>query len=236
MTSLKLKIMTIAAIFCTETALASGIPVVDAAAIAQVVLQLEQLKKEYDMITNHYNQSVSIYSNFTGSRGLGMIHYDPSLRSLIPANVRVGIRQAMRLGKSALSGEALKIFEEGGFGEICDGLTGSGQELCLKEQSGKAQYQAYLQESQKLAQSRLENIESLMQQINTAEDAKAISDLSARIQAEQTALEATKLHASLQLQELERMQAQIMAMEREKRHQKVFRKLSDAELRAALGG
>lgn len=226
----------IAAIFCSESALASGIPVVDAAAITQIVLQLEQLKKEYDVITNNYNQAVSTYRNFTGSRGLGMIHYDPSLRSLIPANIRVGIRQAMRLGKSALSADALQIFEEGGFGEICNGLVGSGQDLCMKEQAGKAQFQAYLQESQQLAQSRLDNIERLMQQINSAEDAKAISDLSARIQAEQTALEATKLHASLQLQELERMQAQLIAMEREKRHQQVFRKLSNAELSAALGG
>ena len=69
-----------------ETASASGIPTVDASAIAQAVLSLEQLKNTYAQIVQQYNQAVSTYQNFTGNRGLGMIFYNPELRQFLPNN------------------------------------------------------------------------------------------------------------------------------------------------------
>lgn len=231
---MKKLIISLVGLSCIQSTMASGIPVVDVASITQAVLTLQQLKTQYEQITNQYNQAVRTYSNFTGNRGLGLIHYDASLRSLLPADARQNLSQVMRLGKSALSGEALAIFNEGGYADVCDGLGKSSKNSCLNEQASKAQYQAYLQKSAQVANQRLQNIERLMGQINSATDAKAIADLSARISVEQAALEATKLHASLQLQELERYQNQLMHLEQQKQHRKTFTKVSDADIARLL--
>lgn len=232
---LKKSLFFIASCLIGQSALATGIPVVDVSAITQAVLTLQQLKSEYEVITNQYNQAMRTYQNFTGNRGLGMIHYNPSLRSLLPAEARSALRKAMRLGQSGLSGEALRIFNEGGYGDVCNGLGRGQRELCMNQQAGHAQYQAFLSDSASVAAKRLQSIESLMAQINTATDAKAIADLNARISVEKAALEATKLNASMQLMELEKMQAQIHEMERQKQHTKTFSRVSRSQLAASLG-
>lgn len=231
---MKKLIISLVGLSCIQSTMASGIPVVDVASITQAVLTLQQLKTQYEQITNQYNQAVRTYSNFTGNRGLGLIHYDASLRSLLPADARSNLRQVMRLGKMALSSEALSIYNEGGFEEVCRGLSGTAKNICVNEQAGKAQYQAYLQQSAQVANQRLQNIERLMGQINSATDAKAIADLSARISVEKAALEATKLHASLQLQELDRIQNQLLDVERQKQHSKTFSKVSEADIASLL--
>ena len=50
---------------------ASGIPVVDASAIAQAVQQLTQLQQMYSQLQAQYNTAVNTLNNFTGTRGLG---------------------------------------------------------------------------------------------------------------------------------------------------------------------
>lgn len=231
----KKSLFLISCVLSGNSAFATGIPVVDVGSITQAVLTLQQLKNEYEVITNQYNQAMRTYQNFTGNRGLGLIHYDTNLRSLLPAEARSTLRTVMRLGKSGLSGEALKIFNEGGFENACNGLRRNQRQYCINQQAGRAQYQAYLRESANVASRRLQNIESLMGQINQATDAKAIADLSARISVEKAALEATKLNASLQLMELEKMQDQLEDMERQKQHSHVFSRMTKAELAASLG-
>ncbi len=63
----------------TSGAFASGIPTVDAAAIAQMVQQLTQLQQMYSQLQAQYNTAVSQLNAITGNRGLGMIHYDSKL-------------------------------------------------------------------------------------------------------------------------------------------------------------
>ena len=65
-----LAVMLSAGVCSGTSALASGIPTVDAAAIAQMVQQLTQMQQMYSNMVQQYNTAVNTLQNFTGTRGL----------------------------------------------------------------------------------------------------------------------------------------------------------------------
>lgn len=75
-----------AGMYSGTSALASGIPTVDAAAIAQMVQQLTQMQQMYSNMVQQYNTAVNTLQNFTGTRGLGLVDYNLNLRSLVPTS------------------------------------------------------------------------------------------------------------------------------------------------------
>ena len=96
---------------CSGTsALASGIPTVDAAAIAQMVQQLTQMQQMYSNMVQQYNTAVNTLQNFTGTRGLGLVDYNLNLRSLIPTSARSRLNGIMN-GTSSLSLSLIHISE-----------------------------------------------------------------------------------------------------------------------------
>ena len=170
---------------------ASGIPVVDASAIAQMVQQLTQLQQMYSQLQAQYNTAVNTLNNFTGTRGLGMFGYNTALRQFLPSNFESQMRNVLNGGVSQLTGAARTIYDNLNLGARCATLNGEDKAFCEKQGASFAQYQAFADEGKKAVDQRLQNIENLMKQIDSATDAKAIADLSARIQAEKVAFEAS---------------------------------------------
>ena len=81
---------------------------------------------------------------------------------------------------------------------------------------------------------RLEKVELLMQQINSATDAKAIADLSARIQAEQVALSSSKLAAEFQQAQMNQQAEIVKEQARQEAMKQIFPELTQEDVKNAL--
>lgn len=224
-------------IFSTEAS-ASGIPVVDAAAIELAQKhQLEnfaQMLKDYQQMVLQYQQAVNTYKNFTGTRGFGMAFYDLNLRQFLPSNFESQIRNAVSGGLNSLSTEGKALFDEWRLGEVCSNLPAKDKTVCEREQAGFAEFNAMMQKGRETVSQRLSRMENLISQIQTATDAKAIADLSAQIQAEKNAFDASREVAASQIEQAKAMRELQERNIAQIEHQTVFRRLSDAEISEQL--
>ena len=220
-----------AGMYFGTSALASGIPTVDAAAIAQMVLT--QMQQMYSNMVQQYNTAVNTLQNFTGTRGLGLVDYNLNLRSLIPTSARSRLNGIMN-GTSSLSSLGRDIFNRLKLGDACSNLDGEVKQNCLKAREFEAEQQAVLEEAANTANQRLQNIESLMSRINTATDAKSIADLSARIQAEQVALQSSQLAAQFQQTQMNKQNELVRQQAEREAHQKMFPRMTQADIQRAI--
>ena len=215
---------------------ASGIPVLDGAALElaqQHQLQnFAQMLKDYEQMILQYQQAVSTYKNFTGSRMLGLVDYDTALRQFLPSNAKSRLSSIMNGG--SLSSLGKEFFDRLNLGAACENFEGEVKEYCLKSQNYKAETQAVLEESRQNVEKRLQKIESLMTRINSAEDAKTIADLSARIQAEQVALSASQNAAEFQKAAMKQEAAEVEKTARQEAMKKMFPEITEADMNAAL--
>ena len=58
---MKKRLCTLATLFVISNAMATGIPVFDGAAATNFITQWTQMLKDYQMLTQQYNQAVQIY-------------------------------------------------------------------------------------------------------------------------------------------------------------------------------
>ncbi|MDR0564682.1 MAG: P-type DNA transfer protein VirB5 [Azoarcus sp.] len=174
-------------------ALATGIPVIDGLAqgtrvinhvedIAKYVEQIAELKAQYDALVAQYNA-------ITGSRNLGDILNNPALREYMPEDWQGGF-DSLKDGYNGLSGQAKSIYDKYKVFDSCGSASGAaGKAQCYSRALKGAQDKANWTKAYDSAKSRIGQIESLMQKINTTKDAKAIAELQGRIQAEQALLQ-----------------------------------------------
>ena len=215
-------------------AAAPGLPVVDPTAIAQMVQQLTQLQQMYSQLQAQYNTAVNTLNNFTGTRGLGMFGYNTALRQFLPSNFESQMRNVLNGGVSQLTGAARAIYDNLNLGARCATLNGEDKAFCEKQGASFAQYQAFADEGKKAVDQRLQNIENLMKQIDSATDAKAIADLNARIQAEKVAFEASQLSAQMQLASQKALNEKMLQEQALNKHQKAFQPLAEEEILKGL--
>lgn len=215
----KVLISSAIALALTGKVAASGVPTVDLAAIAQAVQTVAQLKAQYEMLTNQYSQMQQQYQSMTGSRGLGMIFHDPAVQHLMTQEASRSLSSVFAVGKSALSREALEIYNARGFDRECQGMTEEARLSCEKGMAATAAYQAHLQSTARVAKERMNTVVHLMGQINQVHDSKAIADLQARIQAEQVQLQLAEAEARSYASELNYM----MQSEDELRYQRALK-------------
>lgn len=172
---------------------ASGIPVVDAAALTQALQTYVQLGRQYETLVSQYNEQVKAYKSMNGSRMLGKLLWSPELRSLLPADYQRALDAAAASGRAGLSGEALALFNRYGMDAACGALSGAARAACEKEAAAAAQTGALFASAGRSIEARSRSIEELMAAINNAQDPKAIADLGARINAETAALTAERI-------------------------------------------
>lgn len=177
----------------------SGIPTVDAAAITQMLQQLLQLQQMYQQLQQQYETAVSTLNNFSGTRGLGMLYYDPNLKRFLPEGFNDRMRSVIDSGVSALSERGLRIYNEQKMDSACSGLKNQSKLECEKIQAAKAEYQSGLETARDNVQLKYDNILKLQQAINSTTDSKAIQELSARIQSEQSTLAASQAATNYEL-------------------------------------
>jgi type IV secretion system protein VirB5 len=156
---------------------------------ATMVQQLEQMQ-------NQFKQMELEYSSITGSRNLGDILNDPSLKEYLPDNwqsVYSGIRNG---GYEGLSGSAKALRDASKIFDACEKVINpTEKKICNAQAVKPAQDQSFANDAYQKSKERVDQIEGLMQEINNTNDPKAIAELAARIQAEQALIqnEQTKL-------------------------------------------
>lgn len=176
------KMVTVVSIgFTMGSAFATGIPTFDGAAAANAVQQLlhmtEQIQNQKQQITQ-LQQQLTIN---TGSRNLGSIMNNPLLRQYLP-NDWQQVYSNMKNGKSGMTTSARVLAEAAGLFDTCKNITNQSQKQTCENKMGQvAQNKSNLMKALEATQTRLNQIDSLMAQINQTKDPKSIAELQARI-------------------------------------------------------
>jgi type IV secretion system protein VirB5 len=195
----QLTLLIAASLFCASTQ--AQIPVTDGASIATNILNqaetIAQWTSQYQQMINQINQMEKEYASLTGKRNLGAIFNDPQFRQYLPSDWQSVYDQIQQGGYSGLTGDAQTIFDENKISDArCRSFASEQQRIICEAGSAKpSQDLAFEKNAYEKSKARLNQIDSLMNQINQTSDPKAIAELDARIATEQAAIqnEQTKL-------------------------------------------
>jgi type IV secretion system protein VirB5 len=172
--------------------------------------QYSQMAQQYSQLVNQYNQAVTTHNSMNGARGMNSLVNDPALRRYLPNEWG----QAMNLlnspgGYTGLQSKINGIRSAAQVTSIADtGLdpnSATGRAF-VGAQNQAAMNRALSEEGYKQASDRITAIQTLIDKVGDAPDAKDVADLQARIQAEQVMVqnELVKLHLMSQLQQAQR--------------------------------
>lgn len=183
---------------------AQGIPVFDGAAVASMAIQLTndttKIKHLYDQLTNMRDQLKAM----TGGRGMENVMRNEMVRDYLPSDWKsVGDllnNTAGQYGQIAQSAQSTANANAVLKPEDLARLSPELRALAVRARNSAATQQALASSSYNNASANVQRLQVLMDQIKSANDMKAISDLQARINAEQLMLQndAIKLNQASQ--------------------------------------
>jgi type IV secretion system protein VirB5 len=180
---------------------AGGIPVIDVANLAEGVLQYVELIEQYNMLVDQYNKAVEQYDSLNGIRGMADLVNNPDLRQYLPEDFQSILDGGYGNWESIRDAYKKLKIEDTPIGTDTD--TAKAFEQITKQ---AAVNRATTEDAYSKASQRFTDIQTLLDKVNDAPDAKDIADLQARIQAEQVMLqnENIKLAMLAQLQKAQR--------------------------------
>lgn len=205
-----MKLKAIAVGMCLGIALPSfnvgaQIPVTDAASLTNSIQnQIQNYAKFVEQVQSlqqQIEQARQQYDALTGNRGFGDLFNNPALREYLPAEW-TGLYDAVQNGNVAgISGrvdDLIASTRAGSIEEISADIAARRARLAaVNRATGEAGFDAAMQ--------RTQQIQSLIGQISSTQDPKAIAELQARIAGEQAAVanEMAKLQLVAMLQQAE---------------------------------
>lgn len=184
----------------TASLQADGIPVFDRSNMAHQLKELAHLVEQIRTLQRQLDQAEQQYKALTGHRGFGRRFYDPNLRKALPLEWRKVYDSLQEAGQGARGVQDILQKER---------FSGSIEEMQKhiqdRRQRTTATHKAMGLKAYQGTQARLDQIESLMDEIDQTDDPKAIAELQARIAIEQAAIEneMTKIQLISQLQRAE---------------------------------
>jgi len=166
------------------------ISVNDSASIQQQVrTQAETMAKwqaQYNQMMQQLEQAKRHYEALTGTRGLGQIINDSSLREYLPNDWQKVYDDIRAQGYAGLKGRGAQIYQENKIFDSCTHLKSDDhRKVCEAQAVKSAQDKGFLLEAYDTINKRMKQIDQLMGQINTTQDPKSIAELQARINIEQ---------------------------------------------------
>ena len=181
----------------SSTATAQGIPVFDAANVAQAISEVAQLEQQVQ-------QEIQLFKSLNGSRGFGALLSNPVVANSLPSNWLSVYTAIQNGGYAGLTGSAQALRQASQIYN-CEDQTGNDQQLCQRQLNKPFQDKAFGMQAYQTELQELNQIQSLMQQIDATQDPKGVAELQARIQAESTTVgnEMTKLQLFKMLSEAE---------------------------------
>lgn len=181
---------TIAFVFALAFArgVAAQIPVVDAANLGQQVQQVASWVQQLKAMADQVEQARQQYASLTGNRGYGQLLNDPRLRQYLTGN-ETPSSQALRQRYG---------------GNTCSYLS-SQEAIQYCNNAASQPYQDYDQIANAIAvaNQKPQQIQALIDQINSTDDPKAIAELQARIAGEQASMQNESMKLQLTLQQMQ---------------------------------
>ena len=187
---------------------AVGIPVIDVAALTQLLQQMQYWLQQIQLMKNQLDQAQQAYRAVTGPRGMQNL-LAGSLRNYLPPdwNQMIGVlnnASATYNGLAAQVQTAMNANAVLSTGQVA-ALSARDRQILVKGRQAAALVQVTSQAAYENTSQRFGAIQQLINAIGAAGDAKAIADLQGRISAEQAMLqnEQTKLQVLFQTAQAE---------------------------------
>jgi len=166
---------------------AQGIPVIDIANLIQTITQvlndITKIANQVEQIEALQNQLASI----NGMRNLGSVYDSAALKNYVPANAYNLVNAVDSSGYGGLTATS-KTLRDAQMIYNCLDRSGSARTDCQAGLAQPYQQKGLLQDAMQAASGRLDQIKSLMTQINGTSDQKAVLEIQARIGAENAML------------------------------------------------
>lgn len=211
------KLVLIFAALAGSQAANAGIPVIDAANLAnslqQVIAwgqQYEQMVQQINQLQAQITQAQQTFNSLNGIRGMASLVNNPALRTYLPPDWNQALNvMSSPGGYTGLSGSITAIRDAAKLVNLADTGLDSGSsagKAFVASQNQAATNRGLGEAGYASASNRITDIQTLLDKVNAAPDEKDILDLSARIQAEQAMVqnENTKLMIMTQLQQAQR--------------------------------
>ena len=186
-TRIRLAAIGLALASLSSTGHATGIPVID---IANLIQTVQQVLNDITKISNQIQQITALQNqlnSINGMRNLGNVFNNPALKNYIPAEAYNVVNAVDTSGYGGLTATA-KSLRDAAMVYNCMDLSGAARTDCQATLSQPYQQKGLLQDAMKSAAGRLDQISSLMNQINGTSDQKAVLEIQARIGAENALL------------------------------------------------
>jgi type IV secretion system protein VirB5 len=162
---------------------AQGIPVFDAANLSQTI---QQVLNDITAINNQIQQIRQLQTQLdgqTGFRYLGTVFNNPLLQNYVPPEAYNIVNAVNSGGYGGLNGTA-RALRDATMVYNCLDLADRARTNCQAALAQPYQHKALLQDAMRAASGRLTQIRSLMGQIDSTADPKAVQEVQARIGAE----------------------------------------------------
>ena len=191
----------------------AGIPVIDFAAIANLMQQvmawqqqLQGMQKQYDQLKQSKDQLQQTYNSMNGTRGMEQLLPTSDLaRNYLPSSYSelMNTVNGASANYSGLSSQVQSIMKANSVlsGTQMEALSPEMRQVVEQGRQASAMLNGMTQSAYQNTSQRFSALQQLISRIGTAMDPKAIADLQARIQAEQAMLtnEQTKLQSLYQV-------------------------------------
>ena len=172
----------------STTSQAQGIPVID---IANLIQTITQVLNDVTKIANQVEQIEALQSqlaSINGMRNLGNVFDSSALKNYVPANAYNMVNAVDTGGYGGLTSTS-KTLRDAQMIYNCMDRAGGARTNCQALLAQPYQQKGLLQDAMTAASGRLEQIKSLMTQINGTSDQKAVLEIQARIGAENAMLQ-----------------------------------------------
>lgn len=201
-------------------AAAGGLPVIDVAALTQLMQQVLYWQQQIQAMANQLAQAQAAYRAITGGRGMeALVPITTAARNYLPPDYQqlMDVANNASVTYSGIANQVQAIMAANAVltnGQV-GALSPAQQRIVNQGRQAAAVLQMVTQQAQQNTSQRFGALQQLVTAIGAAGDTKAIQDLQARIQAEQTMLtvEQTKLQSLYQMAQAQELQREQMARE-----------------------
>lgn len=180
--------------FAISTAHAQGVPVIDAANLAQAVQQVAAWQQQLQGMYQQYQQQVAQFKALTGARGFGDILANPLLQKYLPVDMQ-GMYKGVMSGN--LSQVASATRQQQLIYDCLSQKDERSQSLCRAQLEAPYAVKDLFQNMYEGTKLQVERLKDLQAQINMTQDPKAIAELQARIQTEQAQIQTSMMQVQV---------------------------------------
>jgi len=209
------------------TPASAGMPVIDAANLAQAIQevlswgqQLQGMERQYSQLLQSYRQLQSTYNSLTGARGMqNLLQISMASRNYLPVNYAqlTGVINGTSTAYPVLSSQVQTSIQSNAVlnTQRVGGLSPQAQQYLLQSRQAAATLSMLSQQSQANASGNFSNVQTLISALGTTADTKASADLNGRIQSEQVMTQTNQIKTDALYQSVQALQMQNAQLARE---------------------